>query len=41
MPEFEIAFLDHVALHVKDMDIAANWYEKVLGLKKYQLPKMG
>ena len=41
MAAFKIAFLDHVALHVKDLDVSASWYEKVLGLQKYQLPKWG
>lgn len=37
----EIAFLDHVAIRVKDIDTSAEWYEKVLGLTKYQLPEWG
>lgn len=37
----EINFLDHVAIRVKDMNVSAEWYEKVLGLKKYQLPEWG
>lgn len=41
MTNFEIAFLDHVAITVKDLDASAKWYQKVLGLKKYQLPKWG
>lgn len=41
MPDFSISFLDHVAIHVKDMEISAKWYEEVLGLKKYQLEKWG
>lgn len=39
--EIEIEFLDHVAIRVKDMDVSAEWYQEVLGLKKYQLPKWG
>lgn len=39
--EISIEFLDHVAIRVKDMEIAASWYEKVLGLKKYKLPEWG
>jgi len=38
---FEIEFLDHVAIRVKDLKVSAEWYEKVLGLKKYQLAKWG
>lgn len=41
MTDFEIAFLDHVAITVKDLDASAKWYQKVLGLKKYKLPKWG
>lgn len=37
----QIDFLDHVAIRVKDMVVSAQWYEKVLGLKKYQLPEWG
>ncbi|MCJ7467405.1 MAG: VOC family protein [Maribacter sp.] len=39
--EFEIRFLDHVAIRVKDLKVAADWYQNVLGLKKYQLPEWG
>ncbi|WP_020533493.1 VOC family protein [Flexithrix dorotheae] len=41
MKKFEIEFLDHVAIRVKDVEASAKWYEKVLGLKKYQLPEWG
>jgi len=41
MPAFKINFLDHVAIRIKDMNRSADWYEKVLGLKKYQLPEWG
>ncbi|UWX54215.1 VOC family protein [Maribacter litopenaei] len=37
----QIDFPDHVAIRVKDMVVSAQWYEKVLGLKKYQLPEWG
>lgn len=40
-PTFEIDFLDHVAIRVKDMARSILWYEEVLGLKKYQLEKFG
>lgn len=39
--KIEIAFLDHVAIRVKDLDASAEWYQKVLGLEKYQLPEWG
>ena len=41
MSAFNIEFLDHVAIRVKDISISANWYKTVLGLKRYQLPKWG
>ncbi|MCG8326658.1 MAG: VOC family protein [Chitinophagales bacterium] len=39
--KIELDFLDHVAIRVKDLEVAADWYEKVLGLKRYQLPEWG
>ncbi|WP_159518228.1 VOC family protein [Sunxiuqinia indica] len=39
--KMEINFLDHVAIRVADMEASAAWYEKVLGLKRYQLPEWG
>ncbi len=39
--KFEIQFLDHVAIRVKDLQVSAEWYQNVLGLKKYQLPEWG
>lgn len=36
-----INFLDHVAIRVKDLETSVEWYEKVLGLKRYKLPKWG
>lgn len=32
---FKIQFLDHVAIRVKDPEYTVQWYEKVLGLKKW------
>jgi catechol 2,3-dioxygenase-like lactoylglutathione lyase family enzyme len=39
--KIEINFLDHVAIRVNDLSVSADWYQKVLGLKKYQLPEWG
>ncbi len=39
--EISLNFLDHVAIRVKDLNTSADWYERVLGLKKYQLPEYG
>ena len=39
--KIEIEFLDHVAIRVADIEASAIWYEKVLGLKRYQLPEWG
>ncbi|QCK15732.1 VOC family protein [Mangrovivirga cuniculi] len=39
--KIEIEFLDHVAIRVADMEASTAWYEKVLGLKRYQLPEWG
>ena len=36
-----IDFLDHVAIRVKDLKVSAEWYQNVLGLKKYKLPEWG
>ena len=41
MSDFKINFLDHVAIRVKDIDLATAWYEKVLGLKKYEVDAWG
>lgn len=41
MSDFKINFLDHVAIRVKDIAISAEWYEKVLGLKKYEVDAWG
>ena len=39
--KIDIEFLDHVAIRVADIEVSASWYEKVLGLKRYQLPEWG
>lgn len=41
MSELKLEFLDHVAINVQNIEAAAAWYEKVLGLKKYKLEKWG
>ena len=41
MKPFNINFLDHVAIYVKDMNISIEWYARVIGLKKYKLEKWG
>ncbi len=41
MDSFKIESLDHVAIRVKDMEASIQWYEDVLGLKKYKLEKWG
>ncbi|MBT8312729.1 MAG: VOC family protein [Flavobacteriaceae bacterium] len=38
---FAIDFLDHVALRVKDLQVSARWYEKVMGLTPYHVPEWG
>lgn len=38
---FDIDFLDHVAIRVKDLDLSVQWYAEVLGLKKMQLHHWG
>ncbi|TDI75945.1 MAG: VOC family protein [Bacteroidetes bacterium] len=41
MSAFNIEFLDHVAIRVKDINASAKWYNTVLGLKRYQLAEWG
>lgn len=38
---FQLQHLDHVAIRSNDPAKSCNWYEKVLGLKKYQFEKWG
>lgn len=38
---FKLNFLDHVAIRVKDLELSVNWYQNVLGLRKYKLEKWG
>ena len=39
MKEFNINFLDHVAIRVNDMEVSAQWYEKVLCMTRCNLPE--
>ncbi|UKM66095.1 VOC family protein [Flavobacteriaceae bacterium GSB9] len=39
--KIDIEFLGHVAIRVSDIEASAKWHEKVLGLKRYQLPEWG
>lgn len=41
MKAFEVRFLDHVAIRVKDIELSAQWYERVLGLKRLSIPEWG
>ncbi len=41
MPPFQLQFLDHVAIRVKDLEKAAQWYEGTLGLKRIQFAEWG
>ena len=36
---FTLNFLDHVAIRVRNIELSAQWYEKVLGLKRFQPPE--
>lgn len=35
-PAFQIDFLDHVAMRVRDLDQTVKWYTRTLGLTVYQ-----
>jgi catechol 2,3-dioxygenase-like lactoylglutathione lyase family enzyme len=41
MKTFDLRFLDHVAIRVKDPEHSASWYEKVLGLKRLNIAEWG
>jgi len=41
MQPFNINFLDHVAIRVKDMETTIEWYSRVMGLKLYKLKEWG
>ena len=39
MQAFTLNFIDHVAIRASDMERSAAWYEKVLGMKRCNLPE--
>jgi catechol 2,3-dioxygenase-like lactoylglutathione lyase family enzyme len=41
LPDISLAFLDHVALRVADLERSASWYGEVLSLQRCQLPEWG
>lgn len=41
MANFDIQFLDHVAIRVNDMEQSRQWYMETLGLKPYQKEEWG
>lgn len=41
MEDFTIDHLDHVAIRVKDLEVSATWYSKVLGLTRKDVPEWG
>ena len=38
---FEIEFLDHVAIRVKDLNVSQNWYQDYLGFKVMKFEELG
>ena len=38
---FQIRYLDHVAIRVKDLQKSAQWYEQVLGMKPHTFKEWG
>jgi catechol 2,3-dioxygenase-like lactoylglutathione lyase family enzyme len=41
MKIFQIRTLDHVAIHVSDLEASAAWYHRVLGLERVQPKEWG
>jgi catechol 2,3-dioxygenase-like lactoylglutathione lyase family enzyme len=41
MKTFEVGFLDHVAIRVRDIEHSARWHENVLGLKRWGTTENG
>lgn len=41
MDAIQLEYLDHVAIRVKDLEVSASWYKRVLGLKRYQFERWG
>ncbi|WP_211240582.1 VOC family protein [Adhaeribacter aquaticus] len=39
MKPFQINFLDHVALQVRDQEESVRWHQKVLGLQRANFPE--
>ncbi|MDW7693123.1 VOC family protein [Flammeovirgaceae bacterium SG7u.111] len=37
----QLDYLDHIAIRVKDIHRSADWYEKVLGLERYEKEEWG
>ena len=41
MNGIQLNFLDHVAIRVRDMEVSAEWYTKVFGLKRVETEQWG